>query len=47
MQLLQITSSKIDSIAADMGFCDATHFAKRFRAVVGTTLTAYLQSARR
>lgn len=47
MQLLQMTSRKIDSIAADIGFCDAKHFAKRFRAVVGTTPTAYLQAARR
>jgi AraC-like DNA-binding protein len=44
MQLLQMTSRKIDSIAAEVGFCDAKHFAKRFRAVVGTTPTAFRQS---
>lgn len=44
MQLLQMTSRKVDSIAEEVGFCDAKHFAKRFRAVVGTTPTAYRQS---
>ncbi|MFM8634845.1 MAG: helix-turn-helix domain-containing protein [Planctomycetia bacterium] len=44
MQLLRMTSRKIDSIAMDVGFCDAKHFAKRFRAVVGTTPTVYRQA---
>jgi AraC-like DNA-binding protein len=41
MQMLRMTSRTVDAIAADVGFCDAKHFARRFRAVIGMTPTAY------
>lgn len=41
MQMLRMTSRTIDAIAATVGFCDAKHFARRFRAIVGTTPSEY------
>lgn len=41
MQILRLTSRPIESIAAEVGFCDPKHFAKRFRAVVGVTPSGY------
>jgi len=45
-QRLQMTTQRIEAIAAAAGFCDAKHFAKRFRAVVGTTPTGFRRAAR-
>jgi len=41
MQMLRMTSRTIDAISAAVGFCDAKHFARRFRVIVGTTPSAY------
>jgi AraC-like DNA-binding protein len=37
MQLLRMTSRTVDSIAAEIGFCDAKHFARRFRTLTGVS----------
>lgn len=44
-QRLQMTTQRIEDIATAAGFCDAKHFAKRFRAVVGTTPSAFRREA--
>jgi AraC family transcriptional regulator of arabinose operon len=41
MQLLRMTSRTVDSIAAEVGFCDAKHFARRFRTLTGQSPTVY------
>jgi len=45
MQLLRMTSRTVDSIAADVGFCDAKHFARRFRTLTGLSPTVYRTGA--
>lgn len=47
MQMLRMTSRKIDAVAAAVGFCDGKHFARRFRTVVGTTPSDYRRAALR
>jgi AraC family transcriptional regulator of arabinose operon len=41
MQLLRMTSRTVDSIATEVGFCDAKHFARRFRTLTGLSPTVY------
>ena len=41
MQLLRMTSRTVDSIAADVGFCDAKHFARHFRTLTALSPTVY------
>ena len=45
MQLLRMTSRTVDSIAGDVGFCDAKHFARRFRTLTGLPPTVYRAGA--
>jgi AraC family transcriptional regulator of arabinose operon len=41
MRLLRMTSRTVNSIAAEVGFCDAKHFARRFRTLTGLSPTVY------
>jgi AraC family transcriptional regulator of arabinose operon len=45
MQLLRMTSRTVDSIATDVGFCDAKHFARRFRTLTGLSPTVYREGS--
>jgi transcriptional regulator GlxA family with amidase domain len=44
MQLLRLATPTLDELAADVGFCDAKHFARRFKLLVGTTPSEYRRS---
>lgn len=47
MQLLRLSTQNLDELAAAVGFCDAKHFSRRFRVLVGTTPSDYRRSAGR
>jgi AraC-like DNA-binding protein len=42
--LLRSTSQSIEAIAGETGFCDASHFVRQFRKVMGVTPKAYREA---
>ena len=45
MELLRLTDQKIESVAEAVGFCDAKHFANRFRYRMGFTPSQYREAS--
>ncbi|MGB8854179.1 MAG: helix-turn-helix domain-containing protein [Pirellulales bacterium] len=46
MQLLRLATPTLDELAADVGFCDAKHFTRRFKLLVGMPPSEYRRSQR-
>lgn len=41
MQMLRLATRKLDDVARDVGFCDAKHFTRRFKLLVGMNPSEY------